>query len=194
MGMLVSVPENNPFWAFFPLCGLGLLLLTACLPFAGQDSKDSSKPKHDEVSFSLGASDNAGAKEVGLPIYPGSRPHKDNSQDNPAAQLWAWGGNSGFKFVVVKLDSEDAPDKVATFYRKALAKYGDVLDCSTGAGKASNRDRNPARQPGCDDNPKAGEWELKAGTKDDQHIVGIEPNGSGSIFQLVHVQTRRSEE
>ncbi len=192
--MLASVARNNPFWAVFALCGLGLLLLTLCLPIVGQDSKDSSKPKHNEVSFSLGASDKAGAKEVGLPIYPGSKPHKDNSEDNPAAQLWAWGGNSGFKLVVVKLDTEDAPDKVATFYRKALTKYGDVLDCSAGSGKASNRDMNPARQLGCDDNPKAGELELKAGTKDNQHIVGIEPSGGGSIFQLVYVQTRRSEE
>jgi hypothetical protein len=31
--------------------------------------------------------------------------------------------------------------------------------------------------------------ELKAGTQDNQHIVAIEPQGKGSSFALVHVQT-----
>ena len=41
-----------------------------------------------------------------------------------------WGGSSGFKLFVLKMESSDAPEKVAAFYRKALAKYGTVLDCS----------------------------------------------------------------
>lgn len=116
-----------------------------------------------------------GRKKVELAIYPGARPHKDKPQDDPAVQLWAWGGNSGFRIVVVKLDSEDSPNKIAPFYRKALSSHGDVLDCSAGSPQASSRGRNLSRQIECDgDHPKPGELEFKAGTKDAQHFtVGL---------------------
>jgi hypothetical protein len=35
--------------------------------------------------------------------------------------------------------------------------------------------------------------EFKAGTKEKQHVVGIEPNGSGSVFQLVYVESPDSD-
>ena len=38
-----------------------------------------------------------------------------------------WGGSTGFKLFVLKMETADAPEKVASFYRKALAKYGTVL-------------------------------------------------------------------
>jgi len=31
---------------------------------------------------------------------------------------------------------------------------------------------------------------FKAGTKEKQHIVGIQPNGQGTVFQLVYVEAR----
>jgi len=31
---------------------------------------------------------------------------------------------------------------------------------------------------------------FKAGTKEKQHIVGIQANGQGSVFQLVYVEAR----
>ncbi len=193
--MFASEPRKNRSWATLALWGLGLPLLAVSLPVAAQDSKDSSKSKNDDVNIGLVASKHAGAKEVGLPIYPMAKPHKDNSQDEAAVQLGLWGGKSGFKLVVVKLDSEDSPDKIAAFYRKALARYGNVLDCSAAPAKANSSDKKASRHLDCeDDHPKPGELELKAGTKDDQHIVAIEPNGNGTIFQLVYLQARGSEE
>jgi hypothetical protein len=40
---------------------------------------------------------------------------------------------------VVKMESPDSPDKVAAFYKKALAKYGEVLDCSNPPATDSER-------------------------------------------------------
>jgi hypothetical protein len=37
------------------------------------------------------------------------------------------------------------------------------------------------------------EVELKVGTKQNQHIVAIEPEGSGSKFSLVYVRTHGKE-
>ena len=172
---------------------LGLIFLAA-LPLGAQDKKDSGKTDSDtdQEGFGIVASKRASAKDVGLPMYPGAREHKDKSEDSPAVKFGLWGGNSGFKLAVLKLESNDGPEKVAAFYRKALAKYGKVLDCrgsskvTTGDNKGSSSD-----ELGCDDDqPENGELVLKAGTKQEQHVVGIKSSSGLTQFQLVYVMTR----
>jgi len=137
----------------------------------------------------------ASAKDVGLPIYPGARPHKEKDDDSTSAKFGLWGGAFGFKLALVKLESSDSPQKVAAFYKKALAKYGTVLDCSTASSQTSDKDESESsKKLTCeDDKPKPGEMEFKAGTKEKQHIVGIEPNGTGTVFQLVYVESPDSD-
>src|SRR5580658_2745617 len=104
---------------------IGALCLTlafAAFPAAAQDESGKG------AGVYVGA--DANAKDVGLPIYPGSRPHKDKDNDTPATKLGLWGGSFAFKLAVIKMESNDSPDKVAAFYKKALAKYGPVLDCT----------------------------------------------------------------
>lgn len=175
---------------------LATLALVFAFPLAGQDKKDSDKPKSGKDQGSIGfiASKEAGAQEVGLPLYPGSRPHKDKSDDSSAAQLGLWGGSSGFKLVVLKRESNDAPAKVAAFYRKALAKYGKVLNCADPSEGKKDSKKSPHELDCESDRPKEGEITLKAGTEEKQHAVGIQPNGTGSLFQLVYVETRGSED
>ena len=165
------------------------LLLAAVLPLSAQDKKDSGAMGSGN-SIGFIASKDASAKEVGLPLYPGARPHKDKSDDSPAAQLGLWGGAWGFKLAVLKLESNDPPEKIATFYHKALAKYGKVLNCADAA-KAGGT--NSSNDLSCnDDQPENGETVLKAGTKDNQHIVAIKPEGGLSLVQLVSVEARGS--
>jgi len=147
---------------------LGLVFLAA-LPLAAQDKKGSGRSDSDidQGGFGIVASKQASAKDVGLPMYPGAREHNDKSEDSPALKFGLWGGNSGFKLAVLKLESNDAPEKVAAFYRQALAKYGKVLDCR-GSSKAAleNDKRSSSGELGCeDDQPENGELVLKAGTK-----------------------------
>ncbi|SPE22408.1 exported hypothetical protein [Acidobacteriia bacterium SbA2] len=173
---------------------LGLVFLAA-LPLGAQDKKDSSKNDSDtdQEGFGIVASKRAGAKDVGLPLYPGAREHKDKSEDSPGVKFGLWGGNSGFKLAVLKLESNDAPEKVAAFYRKALARYGKVLDCR-GSSKAARENDKGSSELGCeDDQPENGELVLKAGTKQDQHLVGIKTSGGLTLFQLVYVMTRGSD-
>jgi hypothetical protein len=150
---------------------------------AGAQEKDSA---------GLIVSGNASAKEVGLPIYPGAKPHRDKDNDSPAAQIGMWGSTFGFKLAVMKMESGDAPDKIAEFYRKALAKYGKVLNCSGASTESSGKDKSGSSSHlDCgDDKPDPGGMLFKAGTKENQHIVGIKPNGQGSLFQLVYVEAR----
>jgi hypothetical protein len=114
-----------------PAIAMGLIFAAAAMPAGAQDKKDSDANKSDGDSIGFIASKNASAKEVGLSLYPGSRRHKDDSDDSASVQLGAWGGSSGFKLVVLKMESDDAPGKVTAFYRKALSKYGKVLNVRT---------------------------------------------------------------
>ena len=169
------------------LAGLGLALLLVSLPIAAQGAKDDGK--HDNWNLSIGANKTVDAKDIGLPIYPGARPHKDNADDDSAAHVWALLGDAGFKLAVVKLESQDPPGRIAPFYRQALAKYGEVMDCSATSFKAHVK--NSSWQLDCDDDHgKPGEIVFKAGTKGDQHIAAIKPNGHGSEIDLVHVQVK----
>jgi len=130
------------------------------------------------------------AKDVGLPLYPGSRRHKDKDKedDSPAANFGLWGGGSGFKLVVLKMESDDSPEKVADFYKKALAKYGKVLDCSHPAPSDANSSKSDSKSLTCgDDKPEKRGVLFKAGTKEKQHLAAVQPNGSGSLYQLVYV-------
>lgn len=177
-------------------CAVCLLaFLSFALPFWAQENTDKEKDKS-EINLTLGANKNVTAKDVGLAIYPGARPHKDEAKDDSsAAQLWAWYNNSGFKLVVLKFESDAAPDKIAAFYRKELAKYGEVLDCSAPSQKANGTATNSSHKLTCDDDVqmKSGHFQYKAGTKEEQHLVGIEPNGSGSVFHLLYVKSRADD-
>jgi len=135
------------------------------------------------------------AKDVGLPIYPGARSHRDKDDKQSSVKFGLWGGSFAFKLAVVKLESSDSPRKVAEFYKKALAKYGTVLDC--GASSSEARDKNQSHssnQITCEtDKPAPGEITMKAGTKEKQHIVGIQPSGAGSTLELVYVESPNAD-
>jgi hypothetical protein len=162
-----------------------LFISSPSLSFAQESNKD---------SVGLVASSKATAKDVGLPIYPHSRPHVDNSDESQAARLGLWGGGSGFKLVVMKMESVDSPDKLAKFYKKALAKYGKVLDCSNSSPSSSGADNKESSALTCgSDKPDPGGMLFKSGTKEMQHVVAIQPNDKGSLYQLVAVGSWSSD-
>jgi len=138
----------------------------------------------------------ADAKDVGLPLYPGSRRHKDKKEDSPGANLGLWGAGSGFKLAVLKMESDESPEKIATYYRKALGKYGKVLDCSNPPPRDADAEKNAApKSLTCDDDkPDKGGLVFKSGTEDKQHIVAIQPNGHGSLYQLVYLAKWENKE
>jgi hypothetical protein len=170
-------------------------VLAAALPLAAQEKKDSSSQQssdNDSIGFNLGK--NASAKDVGLPIYPGASRHKDDSNDSSGLNVGLWGGATGLKLFVLKMDSTDAPEKVAVFYRKALAKYGTVLDCSNATAATNSSDDKSSKKLTCEDEkPKPNEISLTAGTKNKQHAVGIEPSGTGTSFQLVYFEAKGTD-
>jgi hypothetical protein len=167
----------------------GSTICAASLCFAAAGAQDDKKKNDDGAGIVLKTQ--ATSKEVGLPLYPGAKPHKDEKNDSAAANLGLWGTTFGFKLVVMKMESGDAPEKVAAFYRKALGKYGQVLDCSNG----NATDQKDSKKLTCDDDkPEPGKLVFKSGTKEKQHVVGIQQNGSGSLFQLVYIEAHGDKE
>ena len=169
------------------LVGVALLLassICAGVIYGAQD-KDGAG-----ITFSKQAT----PKEVGLPAYPGAKLHKDKDEkdDSPSVQMGIWGSTFGFKLAVMKMESNDAPEKIAEFYKRALAKYGTVLNCSDPAQKPSAKDKSgSSNKLECDDDkPEKGGLLFKAGTKEKQHLVAIQSYGKGSLFQLVYVEAR----
>jgi hypothetical protein len=161
------------------LAGLALLVASAASAGASGGVQDGAG-----ITFSKPAT----SKEVGLPAYPGAKPHMDEKEDSPSVQMGIWGSTFGFKLAVMKLESNDAPAKIAEFYKKALAKYGTVLNCSEPSQKPSAKDSNKLE---CgDDKPEKGGLLFKAGTKEKQHLVAVQAKGQGSLFQLVYVEAR----
>jgi len=170
-------------------CGvIGVMaLMPAASPGAGIVEE-----QQDQSGAGVMVSKQATTKEVGLPVYPGAKPHKDEKDDSGAVQMGIWGSSFGFKLAVMKMESNEAPEKIAEFYKKALAKYGTVLNCSDAAQNANAKDKTgSSKRLECgDDKPEKGGLLFKAGTKERQHIVGIQPNGQGTIFQLLYVEAR----
>jgi hypothetical protein len=168
---------------------LALGIALAAQPLIAQDKNQ--KESNKSVGFILSAE--ANEKDLGLPIYPGARQHKDSPDEDPALQMGLWGGSSGFKLVLLKLESDDSPEKIAAFYRKALSQYGRVLDCSKSSAKREKSGGN-SKELTCDaDDVSEGGLTLKAGTNQKQHAVAIQPNGKHSLFQLVYVESPKSE-
>ena len=169
-------------------CVFGMLALLA----AASARAGAAGGEQDQSGAGVTISQQATAKDVGLPVYPGAKTHKDEKGDSPAVQMGLWGGSFGFKLALMKMESNDGPEKIAEFYKKALAKYGTVLNCSDPSRNANAKDANGSSSKlECgDDKPEKGGLVFKAGTKEKQHIVGIQPNGQGSIFQLVYVEAR----
>jgi hypothetical protein len=178
------------------LCGMiGLAGLSAAGQEKDKTGVNVTVTSKDGSEAGLVISAQATAKEAGLPLYPGAVPHKDEKDDSSAANLGLWGSTFGFKLVVLKMESNDSPEKVAAFYQKALGKYGTVLNCSGVSKPQGDKDKsNTSNKLTCDDDHgDAGELVFKAGTKEKQHLVSVKPNGTGCIFNLLYIEARSDD-
>lgn len=140
--------------------------------------------------------DQVTASDLGLPVYPGAQTVTGDDH-HKSADVHMGFGEWQLRVRVVSYETPDSKDKVTAFYKKALARYGDVLTC---------QDKEPVGTPTvtsegltCSDDGKNAhvQWndkdygndsgfQLKAGSKRHQHIVGFEsPRGGRTRFSLV---------
>jgi len=182
---------------FFRSILAGAFAIAALIPASAQTQKsDNSKDDSFDVRSSVGdlhLGKDANAQKAGLPLYPGARPKEE--KDNDPFNFGILTESFGFKLVVAKYESDDAPAKIITFYRDQLKKYGKVLECHTsehgGGAHTDFDDDQHSKLLKCDGDNAGPVTELKVGTEDNQRVVAIEPRDShGSTFALVYLHAR----
>lgn len=130
-------------------------------------------------------------KDTGLSLYPGARPRRDADDERHNANVDISSSLFGLKVVALKFESDDAQDKVLTFYRKEMGKYGKVVDCAGGGGFSMNfHHHEKDAEVTCEGHDAGHEYKevLKVGTENNQRILAIRPSGNGSVFALVYVR------
>ena len=181
-----------------------LILTSACSIQSGKDGN----ADHVKISTPLGGlnvrSKDVDAASLGLPAYPGAHvltKDEDNGNDGQV-DLHMGFGPWQMRVKVVSYGTGDPQDKVMSFYRSALAKYGDVVECD---GKHAVGSPAVTKEGlGCDEktsgphtefnqhgsvNISEDDLELKAGSKHRQHIVGFKKSdGSETRFALISLE------
>ncbi len=177
----------------------------AALPACSINVKkaDNGEEKKVDIETPVGGihvSKGADARDTGLPVYPGAKPKDINETgEEKSANVNISAGMFGLRVVAIEFLSDDPPEKVATYYKDQLKKYGAILECHT-----SNRhrdsgdvdvhlgksDKKDGSQLSCEQDSGT-TLELKVGTRQNQHLVSISPQdkGKGTDFALVYVQT-----
>jgi hypothetical protein len=137
------------------------------------------------------------AADLGLPAYPGAHQVADDDK-HKSADVHLGFGEWELRVRAVSYGTSDTQDQVTAFYKKALGRYGDVISCqghsaigspvTTSEGLTCADDGNSAnvkidrKDYGTGDDS----FELKAGSKRHQHIVGFEHSKDGQTrFALV---------
>ncbi len=161
------------------------------------DDKDKENKKVDiQTPFAnLKVDTDAAATDNGIPVYPGAKPRPKSDGDSHRANVNIGGANFGLKVIAAEYVTDDSPEKVKAFYTDKLKKFGDVLECKGHSGSEANMkwgDHDGDQKLACGDAHGDG-WELKVGTRDNQHIVAIQPDGSGTRFGTVLVQMHGKE-
>jgi hypothetical protein len=154
----------------------------------GQDKKvDISTPLGD-----IHVNKDARVEDVGLPVYPGARLKQENSDGNDkSANVNISSFGYGLKVVALEYESDDSPSKLVAYYKDQLKKYGNVLECHTSHFNVDTdvKDSDHGSHQLTCSGTSGVNVELKVGTKENQHLVAVEPDGKGSSFSLVYVRT-----
>jgi hypothetical protein len=185
----------NSRWSLAASAVTLLLLLPACSVNVKKEANG--EDKQVDIKTLVGGihvSKQADASDVGLAIYPGARLKlKDSDGDDKSANVNISGFGFGVKVVALEYQTDDAPAKLIAFYKDQLKKYGSVLECHSSKhmsvdAEFSGKSGGESQELTCD-GTSGNHVELKVGSRENLHIVEVEPETKGSSFSLVYVRT-----
>ena len=192
----LNLQDGNPRLALVLACST-LLALPACNINVKKNGEGQDQKVDIETPMGgIHVSKDAEVRDVGLPVYPGAqRKQKGDNGNETNANVSLSSSFFGLRVAAIEYVSNDPPEKLVAYYKDQLKKYGEVLECHT---SHPHPDIDPgddsweSKQLKCDSDDKGKTIELKVGTKQNQHIVSIQPrdSGKGTDFGLVYVQLR----
>ena len=164
------------------------------------DKDSNGKEKTVQVDTPFGGvhvnTDQTSASDLGLPVYPGAETVRDDDH-HKSADVHLGFGQWQLRVKAVSYATSDSQDKVSAFYKKALGRFGDVITCHgnsavgtptvthDGLTCADNDKNNKVK---FDDDDLKQDFQLKAGSKRHQHVVGFEDAKNGKTrFSLVAI-------
>jgi len=179
----------------FMLLAAAMFIVSACS--VNVKKEQNGQDKQVDIQTPVGGihvSKGANPEDVGVAIYPGARlKQQDSNGDDKSANVNISGFGYGLKVVALQYESNDSPAKVVDYYKGQLKRYGKVLVCHTSQMDVDTDMKGLDQENGSHEltcEGKSGATvELKVGTKENQHIVAVEPAGSGSTFSLVFLRT-----
>ena len=186
----------NKTLVMFALAAALTTLLAGCSVKVDDKNKEAKKVDIQTPLANLKVDTSAASTDNGIPVYPGATLRPVEDDNNHRANVNIEGLGFGVKVVAVEYESPDSPEKVKAFYLDKLKKYGNVLECrGTGGdhGGGGHWDNDEGDKPVSCGGTKGEGWELKTGTNHNQHLVAINPDGSGTRFGTVLVQIHGKE-
>jgi hypothetical protein len=166
---------RRPIFAVIPA-----IVLMAAVPLVVRSFAQNS-----DFNLNVHANSHATAKDIGLPVYPGATPFKDKDSDSSSADLGLLLNSFHFSLKAASFVTTDSPEHVLDFYRKPLAKFGEVLECDHGKPVGSLTVTKSGLT--CGDrksghmtvNGSDSDHELRAGTPEQFRIVGVDKTENG---------------
>ncbi len=181
------------------IAAVALLLLSACSIHVDDKDKKDEKVDIQTPFANLKVDSSDKAVNNGIPVYPGAKLRPaDKDGDNHSANINLGAFGFGLKVIAAEYETNDSPDKVKAFYQDKMKSFGTVLVCNGHSSSGSDThvyhlnahkgDGDNDKKLDCSDTSGDG-WEIKTGTGDNEHLVSIEPNGSGTRFGTVYIRT-----
>jgi hypothetical protein len=172
-----------------------LALSLGCLLFVATVAR-----AQNNFDLAIHANSDVSPADIGLPAYPGATPSRKHGDDKSAFDIGFSYGDTHFRMRGISYDSDDSPGRILDFYRKALGRYGDVLECdhgrpvgsltvtSSGLRCSDRKHGDHLNIDGHIDSSK--DHDLRAGSPDEFRIVGINESESQSArFVIMYVKT-----
>jgi hypothetical protein len=168
-----------------------LLAASFAVPSCAQNS---------DLNLDVHVNSHVTAKDIGLPAYPGATPFKEKDSDSSSADLGFLLNNFHFSVKAASFLTTDSPEHVLSFYRKPLAKFGEVLECDRGKPVGSVTVTKSGLTCGDSKNGRMtvngsdSDHELRAGTPEQYRIVAVHSTETGKTkFGLVALQLPKDE-
>ncbi len=184
---------------------LACLLLTGC----HVTENDHGDTKNVDIGTPFGSmkvdtSNSADTSNIGITAYPGAVPIDDKGDDGNKANINMSFGGFHLGVKAADFQTPDSQDKVLAFYQKDLAsRYGTPIECR--GHKAVGSLRQTPKGLTCSDNEgthiktsdgnskgmsivsgdSSADIELRAGSPQHLHIVGVESRDGGTKIGLV---------